>query len=157
MLLLMAALIQGLTATTVFDFEVVDIHGVNQKLSQYTGNVTVMLQELHEKYYDQGLRIIGFPCNQFANQEPKTEAEILEFVKQYNVTFPLTSKIKVNGEDAHPLWKWLKSQIPGPGKIQWNFTKFLSGRDGIPVGRFEPREYPETMESDIVALLAENL
>jgi len=173
MLVLIAALIQGLAATTVFDFEAVDIHGTNQKLSQYTGDVTVVvnvasywgltptnykqLQQLHEQYYDQGLRILGFPSNQFGNQEPKSEAEILEFVKKYNVTFPLFSKIKVNGEDAHPLYKWLKSQLGGwfTDAIKWNFTKFLSDRKGVPYERYGPSTNPLSMEDDIIKLLAE--
>ena len=119
----------------------------------------VQLQALHEKYYSAGLRIVGWPCNQFANQEPKSEAEILEFVKKYNVTFPLTSKIKVNGDDAHPLWKWLKSQIGGwfGSAIKWNFTKFLSDRKGVPFQRYGPSEDPNSMEDEIIQLLAEQV
>jgi len=91
-----------------------------------------------------GLRIIGFPCNQFGGQEPGTEAEIKDFVKQFNVTFDLSSKVKVNGSDAHPLWKYLKAQKGGSmiDAIKWNFTKFLVDKDGQPVERFGPPTDP---------------
>jgi len=159
-------------ASSLAAFQAVDIQGTVQNLAQFQGNVTVVvnvasfwgltptsyeqLQLLYEKYGDQGFVVLAFPSNQFGKQEPKSDSEILEFVQKYNVTFPMFSKIKVNGEEAIPLYKWLKVQIPGQssnGKISWNFTKFLLDRNGCPYERFEPKEYPLEMESDIVTLL----
>jgi glutathione peroxidase len=112
---------------------------------QYTG-----LQKLYDKYKDQGLVILGFPCNEFNGQEPGSEAEIKQFCStKYNVTFPLFSKIKVNGPEAEPLYKHLTSQVTKPqesGKISWNFEKFLIGKDGTVVARFSPRTTPDAQE-----------
>ena len=115
------------------------------------------LQELHEKYADKGLKIIAFPCNQFGAQEKGDAAEIGEFCdRNFHVTFPVMAKIKVNGDDADPLWKWLKSEAPGilgTQSIKWNFTKFLIARDGQSIKRFAPATAPNSMVSEIEALL----
>jgi len=112
------------------------------------------LQELHTKYAESaGLRILGFPCNQFGNQEPKSEAEIKEFAtKNYGVQFDMFSKINVNGNDAHPLWKFLKNKQPGflVNAIKWNFTKFLINKQGVPVARYAPNAEPLSFEKDII-------
>ncbi len=116
------------------------------------------LEALYKKYKDQGLVILGFPCNQFAGQEPKTEAEIMEFCKlNYDVTFQLFEKIDVNGENAHPLYKYLKKAMPGtPGdEIKWNFTKFLLDKKGNPVKRYAPNIKPAELAQDIEKLLSE--
>jgi glutathione peroxidase len=112
---------------------------------QYDG-----LQALHEKYKDQGLRVLGFPCNQFGAQEPGTAEQIREFCStKYNVTFDMFAKIEVNGDGACPLYKQLtalETTPKGPGTISWNFEKFVVGRDGRVVARFEPRTKPEAPE-----------
>jgi len=114
---------------------------------QYEG-----LENLYEKYKDQGLIILGFPCNQFGNQEPGTEKEISEgCLINYGVSFPMFSKIEVNGENAHLIYKYLKNRLPGVfGKnIKWNFAKFLIDRNGKPVKRFSPTTIPEKLVKDI--------
>jgi len=116
------------------------------------------LQQLVDKHGSSGLVVLGFPCNQFGNQEPGTNSEIKEFVKQYNVTFQLFDKIDVNGPKAHPLWKWLKQVIPGNLGLQgikWNFTKFLINKEGCPVQRYGPPTEPLSMEDAIVKCLGE--
>jgi glutathione peroxidase-family protein len=118
------------------------------------------LTALYEKYSaplegSKGLRIIGFPCNQFGSQEPGTEAEIKKFVEQYNVTWNLTSKVDVNGDGAHPLWKYMKSKKGGTlgSFIKWNFTKFLVDPEGKVIGRYATTTDPIDMEKDIKKLL----
>jgi glutathione peroxidase len=114
---------------------------------QYEG-----LENLYNKYNDQGLVILGFPCNQFGNQEPGTEKEISEgCLINYGVSFPMFSKIEVNGENAHPIYKYLKNRLPGVlGKnIKWNFAKFLIDRNGKPVKRYSPTTIPEKLVKDI--------
>jgi glutathione peroxidase len=118
---------------------------------QYEG-----LENLYRKYNEKGLVILGFPCNQFGNQEPGNEKEISEgCLINYGVSFPMFSKIDVNGDDAHPVYKYLKDKLPGSlgKKIKWNFTKFLINRDGIPVKRFAPTTIPEKLVKDIEKLL----
>ncbi|WP_054958064.1 glutathione peroxidase [Paenibacillus dakarensis] len=116
------------------------------------------LQKLADQYRDQGFEVLGFPCNQFGAQEPGTSEEAASFCQMnYGVTFPVFAKVDVNGEEAHPLFRYLKEAQPGDapqGEIAWNFTKFLVNRDGEVVGRFEPRETPESMKESIEALLA---
>lgn len=111
------------------------------------------LQQLHEKYSEShGLRILGFPCNQFGHQEPEKEDAIKEFIKQYNVQFDMFSKINVNGDNAHPLWKYLKSKQGGTlgSFIKWNFTKFLVDKQGQPVARYAPNHEPLAIEPDLL-------
>ena len=118
---------------------------------QYEG-----LETLYKKYSDQGLVILGFPCNQFGNQEPGTEKEISEgCVINYGVSFPMFSKIEVNGKNAHQIYKFLKDKLPGflGKKIKWNFTKFLIDRTGVPVKRFPSSTVPEKLIDDIENLL----
>ena len=118
---------------------------------QYEG-----LEKLYKKYKDQGLVILGFPCNQFGRQEPGTEKEIQEgCLINYGVSFPVFRKIKVNGNDAHPLFVYLKSCLSGflGSSIKWNFTKFLIGKDGVPVKRYAPVISPGKLEGDIIDLL----
>lgn len=112
------------------------------------------LQSLFEKYGEsKGLRVLAFPSNEFAGQEPGTSEEILNFVKKYNVSFDMFEKIQVNGDEAHPLYKWLKSQEEGAGTItdgiKWNFTKFLIDKNGKVVSRFAPTTEPLSMEDTI--------
>jgi len=110
---------------------------------------------MYDKYADQGLVIMAFPCNQFGRQEPGTEEEIKEFASKFNVNFPLFSKIKVNGNDTHPVYKFLKGVFPGD--ITWNFaSKFLIDRNGVPVKRFE-RESWSTIEREVAELLEEDM
>jgi glutathione peroxidase len=118
---------------------------------QYEG-----LQELYSKYKDQGLVILGFPCNQFAGQEPGDEEMIKNgCLLDYQVTFPMFSKVLVNGKEAHPLFKYVKSVLPGTlgARIKWNFTKFLIDIDGRPVKRFAPTDTSEAIEGTIASIL----
>lgn len=119
---------------------------------QYDG-----LEELYKKYADKGLVVLGFPCNQFGGQEPGDEDEILSFCRlNHGVTFPMFSKIDVNGDNAHPLYVHLKKQrsgLFGSGMIKWNFTKFLVGRDGKVVRRFSPNTKPSDIDDDVQKLL----
>jgi len=118
---------------------------------QYEG-----LEKLHEKYKDKGLEILGFPCNQFANQEPGGKEEIDACLVNYGVDFQMFDKIDVNGKNADPIFKLLKKELPGTlgGRIKWNFTKFLLDKNGNPVKRFAPSTKPEKLEKDIQALLS---
>jgi glutathione peroxidase len=118
---------------------------------QYEG-----LESLYKKYKDQGLIILGFPCNQFGNQEPGTENEIEQgCLIKYGVSFPMFSKIKVNGANTHPIYKYLKDKLPGflNKRIKWNFTKFLIDRYGVPVKRLSSSTVPEKLVNDIEKLL----
>jgi glutathione peroxidase len=158
--------------TTVFDFSADNIAGEKVDLSQYRGKVLLVvntaskcgftpqykgLQGLYTKYREQGLEVLGFPCNQFGHQEPGDSAQINEFCEiNFGVDFPLFGKIDVNGADAHPLYKHLKSQAPGllgSKGVKWNFTKFLVNRDGEVVKRYAPTDKPESLAKDIEKLL----
>jgi glutathione peroxidase len=158
---------------TVSDFTAIDIDGKEQALSQYAGKVLLVvnvasqcgftpqytgLERLWRDYRDRGLVVLGFPCDQFGHQEPGDEAEILNFCSvNYAVDFPLFAKVDVNGTQAHPLWRWLKSKksgILGTEAIKWNFTKFLVGRDGNVLKRYAPADTPESIAADIEAALA---
>ena len=160
-------------AETVYDFTVTSIMGLPKSLADYKGKVLLVvntaskcgftpqfagLQALYEKYRDQGFEILGFPCNQFMNQDPGSNEEIQSFCQvNYGVTFPMFSKIDVNGSDAHPLYEHLKKAAPGAlgmKAIKWNFTKFLVDAQGKVVKRFEPNVEPADIASDIEALLA---
>jgi glutathione peroxidase len=148
-----------------------DINGLEKHLADYKGSVLLIvnvasqcgftpqygpLQGLYEKYADRGFEILGFPCDQFAHQEPGTDAEISAFCEtEYGVTFPMFSKIDVNGKNAHPLYKWLKSEQSGVlgGAIKWNFTKFLVNREGEVVQRYGSTTAPADIAPDIEKLL----
>ena len=120
---------------------------------QYKG-----LEALYQKYKDQGLVIVGFPCDQFAHQEPGDDEQIAQFCEiNFGVTFPLSKKVNVNGEDADPLFKYLKSRTRGllGSSVKWNFTKFLISRDGKRIERYAPVTTPESLDKKIANLLAE--
>ena len=153
--------------TSLSDFSAAAIDGTDTDLAQYDGKVVLVvntasqcgftgqykgLQQLQDSYADQGLVVLGFPCDQFGNQEPGDEAEISDFCERnFGVTFPLFSKVDVNGDDAHPLFEWLKDSKGGllGSKIKWNFTKFLVGRDGQVIDRYAPQTEPEKLSGDI--------
>ena len=156
----------------IFNFSCKDINGEEINLSDYSGKVLLIvntaskcgftpqykgLQDLYKKYFNQGFEILGFPCNQFGSQEPGTDQEIVEFCNiNYDVTFPLFSKIEVNGPSAHPLFSFLTSDKPGllgTKAIKWNFTKFLINRNGEPVKRFSSKTSPEEISLEILDLL----
>lgn len=156
------------SAHSVYEFHANDIKGNNIPLEKYRGHVLIIvnvasncgltdtnykqLQQLYDKYKEkEGLRILAFPSNQFAGQEPGTSEEIMDFVKQYNVSFDMFEKIDVNGENAHPLWKWLKKQKEGliTDSIKWNFTKFVINKEGQAVERYSPQTNPLDMEDDL--------
>ena len=157
---------------SVYDFSAKLNNGANQSLADYKGRVLLIvntasqcgftpqykgLQELYAKYHDKGLEILGFPCDQFGHQEPGTDEEIKSFCDlKYGVTFPLFSKIEVNGDGAHPLYKWLKSEKGGllGDAIKWNFTKFLVNKQGTVINRFAPNTKPEKIAADIERELA---
>ena len=161
--------------TILSDFTATTLEGDEQPLSAYAGRVALVvntasecgftpqfagLEELYERYADQGLVVLGFPCNQFGGQEPGTEAEIGAFCQRnYGVTFPMFAKVDVNGDDAHPLFTWLKTERGGVlgSAIKWNFTKFLVGRDGEVIQRYGSTTKPEDLSSDIEAALAQQL
>lgn len=115
---------------------------------QYTG-----LENLYEKFKDKGFTVLGFPCNQFGGQEPGSNEEIQQFcTMNFGVKFPVMAKVDVNGDDADPLFKWLKESAPGllgTEMIKWNFTKFLVGRDGKVIKRYAPQEEPENIAADV--------
>ena len=150
-------------AESIYDIPLRDIDGKDTSLKPYQGKVMLIvnvaskcgftpqytaLEALNQKYKDQGLIVLGFPCNQFAHQEPGTDAEIKQFCSsKYNVTFPMFDKIEVNGANRHPLYVLLAGQeSPFPGNIGWNFTKFLVGRDGKILKRFNSPVKPDSTE-----------
>ncbi len=161
-----------MSSTSVYDFQAVDIKGKERSLADYKGQVLLIvntaskcgftpqfegLQSLHSDLADKGLTVLGFPCNQFLSQDPGDEQEIGQFCSMnYGVDFPMFSKIDVNGDNAHPLFNYLKKEargLMGSEKIKWNFTKFLVNRDGEVVGRYAPKTKPEEIRKDIEALL----
>ena len=155
-----------------YQFTALSLQGKVIKTDSYNGKVILVvntaskcgftpqyegLEKLHKELKDKGLVILGFPCNQFGAQEPGTEKEIAEgCMINYGVSFPMFSKIKVNGNDAHPIYKYLKNELKGfPGnRIKWNFTKFLIDSNGRPVKRYSPLTKPEKIRKDIEALLS---
>jgi glutathione peroxidase len=160
------------TPRSAYDFSAVDIHGKQHALKAYKGKALLIvntasgcgftpqykgLQALHEAYGDQGLVVLGFPCNQFGGQESGSEEEIASFCElNFGVSFPLMGKVDVNGDGASPLYQWLSSEAPGllgSKSIKWNFTKFLVGKDGQVVKRYAPQDTPQSLAKDIEAVL----
>jgi glutathione peroxidase len=160
-------------AMNIYDFTVRTIEGAERQLSVYAGEVLLIvnvasrcgftpqytgLEALYRRYHDQGFEVLGFPCDQFGQQEPGSEAEIREFCTLiYHVSFPLFAKLEVNGAGAHPLFKYLRHArrgLIGTSAIKWNFTKFLVGRDGTVLRRYAPADQPENLAVDIAAALA---
>jgi glutathione peroxidase len=158
--------------TTVYDFAARELSGPEVKLSDFRGKLLLIvntasecgftpqykgLEALYKKYKGRGFEVLGFPCNQFKEQEPGTSEQIASFCeKNFGVTFPMFEKIDVNGPNAHPLFNWLKSEasgILGSKDIKWNFTKFLVDRKGKVVDRFAPLTTPEKIEKDIEKLI----
>lgn len=149
---------------TAYDFTVKDINGREVKLEKYKGYVSIIvnvasqcgytdnhykqLSELYDKYASRGLRILAFPCNQFGAQEPGSPKDILTFAKNRGVKFDLFEKVEVNGDNAHPLWKFLKEAQGGTltDAIKWNFSKFIVDKNGVPVERFGPSTSPLELE-----------
>ena len=162
------------TATSVYDFEALDIQGKKVPLKRYAGKLLLIvntasscgftpqykgLQALHEQYEAKGLMVLGFPCNQFGAQESGSEDEIASFCEMnFGVSFPLMGKVDVNGVDAAPLFAWLSEEAPGllgSTSIKWNFTKFLVGKDGQVIKRYAPQDTPASLAKDIEAALNE--
>lgn len=159
---------------TVYDFNARTIDGRDISLADYSGKILLIvnvaskcgftpqyrgLEELYERFEKSGFEVLGFPCNQFSQQEPGSDAEIHSFCDlQYGVRFPLFSKIEVNGPGAHPLYDFLKRARPGflgTTRIKWNFTKFLIDRDGNPIKRYSPQTKPAAIERDIQACFSD--
>lgn len=160
--------------TNLYDFSADRLTGASSDLSEYKGKVVLVvntaskcgltpqyegLEELYKTYKDQGLVVLGFPCNQFAKQESGSADEISEFCQiNYGVSFPMYAKIDVNGKGTHPLFAWLKKEQGGGilgDAIKWNFTKFLIGRDGAVIERYAPTVTPDKLTGDIEKALAE--
>ena len=161
-------------AQSIYDFTAHRITGEEQSLADYRGKTLLIvntaskcgftpqykgLEALYQHYKDRGLVVLGFPCDQFGHQEPGSEAEIASFCERnYGVSFPMFAKIDVNGEKAHPLYRYLKAEAPGvlgSQGIKWNFTKFLVGPDGKVRARYSPRTKPEELQGDIERALNE--
>jgi glutathione peroxidase len=157
---------------SIYNFEVKTIDGVQQTLEGYRGKVLLIvnvasrcgftpqyagLEELYRRYQAAGFAVLGFPCDQFGHQEPGDETEIRNFCSlSYQVSFPMFAKVQVNGEQSHPLYKFLKKAqkgFLGSESIKWNFTKFLVDREGNVVKRYAPTETPESIEKDLAVLL----
>jgi glutathione peroxidase len=157
----------------VFDFQAALLDGTPIDLSRYRGQVLLIvntasacgftpqykgLEEVYRRFRERGVEVLGFPCNQFRQQEPGSAAEIGAFCEQnYGITFPLFAKVEVNGANAHPLFRHLKREargVLGTQAIKWNFTKFLVARDGRVVKRYAPATKPDRILADIEALLA---
>lgn len=158
--------------TVVYEFEAKKINGQTISLSEYKGDVLLIvntasncgftpqykdLQELYVQYKEKGFTVLGFPCNQFMNQEPDTESDIQSFCEMnFGVTFPLFSKVDVNGKSAHPLFQYLTEEAPGVlgmKAVKWNFTKFLVNRSGEVVERYAPNTNPKEISQDIEKLI----
>ena len=159
--------------TTLYDFEALQIDGKSARLDQFKGKALLIvntasacgftpqfagLETLHKAYAAKGLVVLGFPCNQFGAQDKGSNNEIAEFCQlNYGVSFPMMAKIDVNGDSAHPLYKWLTKEAPGllgTTGIKWNFTKFLVGKDGAVRKRYAPTDTPASLTQDIEAALA---
>jgi len=153
--------------SSLHTFNAPSIDGQDVDLAAYAGQVLLVvntasqcgftpqykgLQGLHDTYSDQGFAVLGFPCDQFGSQEPGEDAEIAGFCERnFGVTFPLFSKVEVNGDGAHPLYQWMRSEKGGllGSKIKWNFTKYLVGKDGQVISRYSPTTKPEKITGDI--------
>src|SRR5690554_4471925 len=161
-----------MSGESIYDFSVRDIKGNEASMADYKGKVLLIvntaskcgftpqfegLQALHEELGDRGFEVLGFPCNQFMNQDPANEDAISQFCSlNYGVSFPMFAKIDVNGDGAHPLFQFLKSEakgLMGSEKVKWNFTKFLVNRDGQVIRRYAPTAKPADIRSDIEKLL----
>ncbi len=159
--------------TTIYNFDVETINGQSNKLDQYQGKVLLIvntaskcgftpqfegLEKIYHQFKEQGLEILGFPCNQFGKQDPGNNSDIQEFCQlNYGVSFPMHSKIEVNGDNTHPLFRHLKTEAPGllgSKNIKWNFTKFLVDQKGKVIKRYAPSTKPEDIATDICELLA---
>ena len=159
--------------TSIYDFEALQINGQSISLSNFRGKAMLIvntasacgftpqfagLEALHKAYAAKGLVVLGFPCNQFGAQDRGSNEEIASFCQMnYGVSFPMMSKIDVNGSNAHPLYQWLSAEKPGlmgSKAIKWNFTKFLVGKDGSVLNRYAPTDTPESLKKDIEAALA---
>jgi len=159
--------------TSVYDFQALAITGQPVDLSSQRGKLLLIvntasacgftpqfagLEKLHADYAAKGLAVLGFPSNEFGGQDPGSNDEIASFCQlNYGVSFPMMSKVQVNGKDAHPLWQWLKAQAPGllgSQGVKWNFTKFLVSKDGQVVKRYAPTDSPDSLRKDIEAALA---
>ena len=159
--------------SSIYDFDALRIDGSSVPLRQYEGKVLLIvntasacgftpqfggLEALHQQYGGQGLVVLGFPCNQFAGQDPGSNEDIASFCQlNYGVSFPMMAKIDVNGAGASPLYRWLAAEAPGLlglKAIKWNFTKFLVGKDGQVLRRYAPQDAPEKLAGDIEAALA---
>jgi glutathione peroxidase len=157
----------------IYNFSAVNMQGNQVSLSDFKGKVLLIvntaskcgftpqfkgLEALYQQYKNDGLVILGFPCNQFGNQDSGTNEEIKKFCElNYGVTFPMFQKVDVNGDNAHPLFKFLKKQAPGfvgTEAIKWNFTKFLVDRNGKVIERYAPADAPEKFSKDIANILA---
>lgn len=155
-------------STSFHTFSVKNASGESVSLKNFEGQVVLVvnvaskcgftpqykgLQELYDKFKDQGFNIVGFPCNQFGSQEPGSNQEIQQFCElNYGVSFPVMAKVDVNGATADPVYKWLKESAPGllgTEMIKWNFTKFLIGKDGQVIKRYGPQEEPKSLMEDI--------
>lgn len=157
--------------TTLHDFTATSIAGDDVDLAAYRGKAVLVvntaskcgftpqyegLEDLHRRYGDDGLVVLGFPCDQFGHQEPGDEAQIADFCQlNYGVSFPMFAKVEVNGDGAHPLYRWLRSEKGGllGDRIKWNFTKFLVAPDGTVVDRYAPSTKPQKLVGDIEAIL----
>lgn len=155
----------------IYQFKAKTIDGIEKSMEEYKGKVLLIvntasrcgftpqyegLEKLYRAYKDKGFFVLGFPCNQFLNQEPASNEEIKSFCSlNFGVSFPMFAKINVNGDDAHPIFKFLQSKAPGifGKKIKWNFTKFLVDKEGNVVRRYSPATKPERIEKDIKRLL----
>ena len=159
--------------TNIYQFEAERLEGGDQSLSDYKGKVLLIvntaskcgftpqfggLEKTYQKYKDQGLVVLGFPCNQFGGQDPESNEKIGDFCQRnYGVSFPMFAKIDVKGPEAHPIFRYLTRETKGfiNRNIKWNFTKFLIGRDGVIINRYAPTTKPEHLEDDIQQALQE--
>jgi len=161
-----------MSGESIYDFSVRDIKGNEASMADYKGKVLLIvntaskcgftpqfegLQALHEELGDRGFEVLGFPCNQFMNQDPANEDAISQFCSlNYGVSFPMFAKVDVNGDGAHPLFRFLKREargLMGSEKVKWNFTKFLVNRDGQVIRRYAPTAKPADIRADIEKLL----